>query len=443
MGNHQYKTLFLRAFSILFLCTLGGAIFHAWILGFALGCLVCFVDLVFQIRRLEKWIAQIHRGDTDSDHSLSGIWTGINYNISRILREHNREKQRLLAVIQRVQSVGTAFSDAAILLDPTGKIDWWNKAAESLFNFRPEDKGQLVTHLIRHPKFTQYFDSGNHDTPLEVNMWRSDQHLEFKLHVFGSNERLLVVRDITRLYKLEEMRKDFIANVSHELRTPLTVIRGYLETLLDNWDIKGNTPQFTERSYKMLQQMETQSQRMNLLVNDLIILTKLETSGKDNFSEPVILAPLMAEIAQDARIFSGAREHKIQVTGNPELALIGNERELRSAVMNLLVNAVNYSPAESQIDLEYQFSSTGAFICVRDHGIGIDEKHIPRLTERFYRVDPGRAVISGGTGLGLAIVKHVLLRHNGELRIKSEPGKGSEFCFDFPVNVVRRINPAQ
>jgi two-component system, OmpR family, phosphate regulon sensor histidine kinase PhoR len=439
MANHQNRTLILRFLCIVVPCLLLGGLFDRFLLGLAIGGILCFADLVLQIHHLNAWIMQIRNGNLDENDSLSGVWAAISYNITRILKDHGKEKQRLLTVIQRVQSVGTAFSDAAILLDSSGKMNWWNKAAEEILHFREEDKGQLVTHLIRHPKFAQYFEFGNYETPLEVTMWRSNQHLEFKLHVFGHNERLLIVRDITRLFKLEEMRKDFIANVSHELRTPLTVIRGYLETLLDNWDAKGNSPQFSERVLKMLQQMEDQSQRMTLLINDLITLTKLETSVKENASEPVLLEPLIMTIAQDARMFSGTRQHIIDLTGDSALALMGNEQELRSAVMNLLVNAINYSPAGSQIHLTYGFSTSGAYIKVRDHGIGIDEKHLPRLTERFYRVDPGRSVESGGTGLGLAIVKHVLLRHNAELRITSELGKGSEFCFDFPAGVVKRM----
>lgn len=421
-----------RCIAIVAACTLVGLIAGHAALAFAAGCCGCLIWLLVQIQRLERWIHRTRRASTTPQEELAGIWSDIGYDIQLLMARQEKEKLRLQAVVHRVQEMTTALTDAVILVDRRSNIEWWNKAAARLFDFRDIDQGHKLTNLIRHPKFIQYFDLKSYATPLELTMWRKDQHLEFQVHIFGEGERLVIVRDITRLFKLEQMRKDFVANVSHELRTPLTVIRGYIETLADS-------PKLPPSWQRMVQQMEEQGQRMTLLINDLITLTKLETDQKEPATSPIALASLIAGVAADARTLSGARTHQIVVAGAPDLALLGNEGELRSAISNLVVNAINYSPDGSRIDITYDFQPQGALVRVRDQGIGIEPKHLPRITERFYRVDPSRSVASGGTGLGLAIVKHVLLRHNAELKIHSFPGKGSEFACYFPSSIVCRL----
>ncbi len=389
------------------------------------GFIGYIIWLIAQIHRLEDWVNQARRGTLPHKDELNSVWSDIAYDIQLMMNRHEKEKQRLRSVVHRVQEMTTALTDGVILIDKRGNIDWWNAAAEHLFEFREIDRGHKLTNLIRHPKFIQYFDKRDYSIPLELTMWRKDQYVEFQVHTFGEGERLVIARDITRLFKLEQMRKDFVANVSHELRTPLTVIQGYVETLSD----ASNIP---KPWTKALQQMEAQCQRMTLLINDLITLTKLETSEKES-EKPVLLQPLVETIVSDAKALSGDGQHQFFITGRTDITITGSDRELRSAISNLVVNAINYSKPQSKITIDLQKNTNEVVVAVSDSGIGIDPKHLPRITERFYRVDQGRSVATGGTGLGLAIVKHVLLRHNAELKVTSQPGKGSTFSCHFSV----------
>ncbi len=378
-----------------------------------------------QIYSLENWILRA-RLQQPPANDLQGIWGDIADDVMLMHNRHEKEKQRLQTVVARVQEMATALADGVILVDSRGNIEWWNEAAEQLLGFKTVDKGHQVTNLIRHPRFVHYFEDGNYREPLALaDLRRQHQQLEFHTHIFGQDDRLIIVRDVTRLYKLEQMRKDFVANVSHELRTPLTVIRGYLETLSD----MENLP---PRWDKALTQMQQQGKRMTALINDLITLSKLETDSRETHADKVPLAPLIATIVDDARSISAERGHTFAVSGIDNVTLIGNEKELRSALSNLIVNAVNYSTPKTRIDITCKTDDSGAVISIRDQGVGIDPKHIPRLSERFYRVDSGRSAASGGTGLGLAITKHILYRHDGRLGITSTPGKGSCFSCHFP-----------
>jgi two-component system phosphate regulon sensor histidine kinase PhoR len=249
---------------------------------------------------------------------------------------------------------------------------------------------------------------------------------------YGNNEHLMLVRDVTRLHLLEQMRKDFVANVSHELRTPLTVICGYLETLLDNVE------EVNPRWVRALQQMQQQGGRMQTLLNDLLLLAKLEATDYPSDNQPVAVPALLQSIKNDAQALSGAKNQEITLDLESDWSLKGSEAELRSAFSNLIFNAVKYTPAEGKIRIRWWADGRGAHLSVQDSGIGIDTKHIPRLTERFYRVDSSRASNTGGTGLGLAIVKHVLLRHRGTMEINSVLGKGSVFICNFaPIQMTK------
>ena len=243
---------------------------------------------------------------------------------------------------------------------------------------------------------------------------------------YGNNEHLMLVRDVTRIHQLEQMRKDFIANVSHELRTPLTVIFGYLETLLDNVE------EVNPRWVRALQQMHQQGGRMQTLLNDLLLLAKLEATDYPSDNHPLDIRTLLETITEDAQELSGGKNQQISLDLESDVHLKGSETEVRSAFSNLIFNAVKYTPAEGKIRVRWWSDERGAHLSVQDSGIGIEPKHLPRLTERFYRVDSSRASNTGGTGLGLAIVKHVLLRHRGSLEINSVPGKGSVFTCHFP-----------
>ncbi len=396
-----------------------------FLLALLLYCLAFIAWQFSRVYRLANWVNRARRQQAPID-SLSGIWADIADDVQLMLNRHEKEKLRLAAVVHRVQEMTTALSDGVILVDSRGNIEWWNRSAAELFKFRDTDYGQKITNLIRFPKFVRYYEAAIFDEPLDYQLpLKQDLQVEFLVHPFGQGERLIVVRDISRLTKLESMRKDFVANVSHELRTPLTVLCGYLETLLD----ADSTPPHWQ---KALANMQGQTRRMTALITDLLTLSRLETDEKEHSQDSVQLLPLLENIAQDARRLSGDKSHEINVICKKPLAIYGRESEIRSAIANLVFNAVHYTPAQGQIVLMAEQTPHSTRISVSDNGEGIDPKHIPRLTERFYRVDPSRANSSGGTGLGLAIVKHILLRHNAELIIQSALGKGSRFTCVFP-----------
>lgn len=436
MLSSGLKSEIWRLVFILIACTVVGGLSNQFLLFMTAGLSACLLRLLLKIHQLLSWTHRTRLTRASTRPPISNLWRDAVYDVEWLLSRHEKEKQRLAALVNRVQQMATALQDAVILVDTRGNMEWWNTAAQQMFDFRETDARHRITNLIRLPAFIRYFENHDYSTPLALTLSRRQARVEVQVHAFGDGERLVLARDITRLFKLEQMRKDFVANVSHELRTPLTVIQGYVETLVD-------TPSTAPGMHKALVQMDAQCKRMNILINDLITLSKLETDQREIYKTPVRLAPLIATIAQDARDVSGEKQHKINVTGDPKLAILGNERELHSAISNLVVNAINYSNAGGSIFIHYEKSQFEATIQVRDTGIGIEQHHLARLTERFYRVDAGRSVASGGTGLGLAIVKHVLLRHNAELTVVSKPGEGSQFTCHFPLSVVREVTPAR
>lgn len=399
-----------------------------------LAALGLYVTWTFrQIYALEKWILRTRRRSMP-DNDLAGVWGDIADDVTLMHNRFEKENQRLQAVVTRVQDMTAALTDAVVVTNHDGIIEWWNGAAERLLGFQSMDRRHAITNLIRHPRFVSYFETADYEEPLTLSdLRRQQQHLEFQVHVFAEGDRLIVVRDVTGLFKLEQMRKDFVANVSHELRTPLTVIRGYVEALAGTEAV----PPVWDKALRHIQQ---QSVRMASLIDDLITLTRLETDLREPKQDTVALAPLFSTIVSEAQAVSGDRKHRFSVEGAEGLALTGTARELRSAFSNLIINAVNYSPPASDIRVLCREDRLGISVTVSDNGPGIDPKHIPRLTERFYRVDSGRSVATGGTGLGLAIVKHILLRHDAELKITSTLGKGSHFTCHFPHH---RVAPQQ
>jgi two-component system phosphate regulon sensor histidine kinase PhoR len=386
-----------------------------------------------QLLRLHKWL-RTRQGD-EAPPEGHGLWGEVLDNIYHLQRRDQKVRGRLQAVIDRVQESTAALKDAVIMLDRDGNLEWWNLAAEQLLGLKTlQDSGQQITNLVRDPRFIEYFEGNNYNEPLELPSPINDRvRLQFHITQYGNREHLMLVRDITRLFQLEQMRKDFVANVSHELRTPLTVISGYLETLLDNVD------EVNPRWLRALQQMQQQGGRMQNLLNDLLLLAKLEATDYPSDNHPVAVDLLLLSIKNDAQALSGERHHRISLEADPHLKLKGSETELRSAFSNLVFNAVKYTPDEGEIHIRWWGDEQGAHLTVQDSGLGIEAKHLPRLTERFYRVDSSRASNTGGTGLGLAIVKHVLLRHRARLDIISSLGTGSTFTCQFPAQqVVRR-----
>ncbi|MDH4610087.1 phosphate regulon sensor histidine kinase PhoR [Pseudomonas sp. BN102] len=432
--NHDWRGAVIRRLLLLIgACLLAGLItgFYAWALVIGLGAYLGWT--LVQLLRLYKWLKQ-HQPDEPPPDGY-GLWGEVFDSIYHLQRRDQRVRGRLQAVIDRVQESTAALKDAVVMLDSDGNLDWWNRAAETLLGLKtPQDSGQPVTNLIRHPRFKEYFDQGNYNEPLDLPSPVNDRlRLQFHITQYGNSEHLMLVRDVTRLYHLEQMRKDFVANVSHELRTPLTVIAGYLETLLDN--VEDVNPRWT----RALQQMSQQGVRMQNLLNDLLLLAKLEATEYPSDNQPVAVDLILLQIKADALALSGNRHHRISLEADHSYKLRGSEAELRSAFSNLVFNAVKYTPDEGEIRIRWWGDESGAHLSVQDSGIGIETKHLPRLTERFYRVDSSRNSSTGGTGLGLAIVKHVLIRHRGRLDISSVLNHGSTFACHFPATqVVRR-----
>ncbi|WP_026014065.1 phosphate regulon sensor histidine kinase PhoR [Pseudomonas psychrophila] len=432
MNQNWHGTLIRHLLLLITGCLLVGLIsgYYGWSLAVGLGLYLGWT--LKQLLRLHDWLR--HHQPDEAPPDGYGLWGDVFDSIYNLQRRDQRVRGRLQAVIDRVQESTAALKDAVVMLDSDGNLEWWNRAAETLLGLKtPQDSGQPVTNLVRHPRFKEYFESNNYNEPLDIPSPVND-HLRIQLYItrYGNNEHLMLVRDVTRLHQLEQMRKDFIANVSHELRTPLTVICGYLETLLDN--VEDVNPRWK----RPLSQMQQQGERMQTLLNDLLLLAKLEATDYPSDNQPVPIDALLRSIKGDAQALSGQRNQTITLDVETDVALKGSEAELRSAFSNLVFNAVKYTPDGGSIRIRWWADHLGAHLSVQDSGVGIDNKHLPRLTERFYRVDSSRNANTGGTGLGLAIVKHVLLRHRGHLEISSVLGHGSTFTCQFaPAQVIK------
>ncbi len=383
---------------------------------------------ILHLRQLEKLYRWLKQDDGTEIPEATGLWGEVFQSIYQLQRDERRARDNLIGIIERARSSVSSLREAVVLVDGNGNLEWWNPAAEKILGLKsPTDIGQPVTNLVRDPVFIRYFEQGPHDVPLQLpSALNPSHHLQFSVNRFGSNDRLMIVEDITRLHNLEEMRKDFVANVSHELRTPLTVLSGYLETFL------SMDEELPARWKRALQQMDAQASRMTSLVNDLLLLSRLENDSLKQ--EPrIINVPAMLQQLKNEAIAYGLEKHQhVTLECDENLRLIGLEDDLRSAFSNLVTNAVKYTQAHGEIQLRWWEENGFVFFSVKDDGIGIDARHIPRLTERFYRADAARSTATGGTGLGLAIVKHVLLEHKARLDIRSTLGKGSVFTCIFP-----------
>lgn len=404
--------------------TMAGLIFDAPGLGLALGFGIYLLFHLRQLHALHRWLTQSRHSDPPE---ASGIWGEIFDRLHHHQKAQAKTQQRLRSTLQRIQDSSEAMSDSVVMLDRRGDLEWWNSAAETMLGLKThQDRGQHITNLIRAPRFVEYFDKRSYGEPLTLTSPIDDRRvLQFQLTLYGDDERLLMARDITRLHRLEQMRRDFVANVSHELRTPLTVLTGYLETYADHADL------MPPRLARSLSQMQGQAKRMQNLVDDLLMLSRLEIDQPNAHNERVSVPPLLEAIQHDAESLSGG-QHQISLDIESHQALRGDPKELRSAISNLAFNAVRYSGVGCHIILRWRDHPAGAALEIEDDGEGIDPVHIPRLTERFYRVDKGRSTATGGTGLGLAIVKHVLLRHDARLEISSYPDQGAVFRCIFP-----------
>jgi two-component system phosphate regulon sensor histidine kinase PhoR len=407
----------------------GGA-FSAWLaVAFGATCL----RHIRQMHRLESWLQSGRRSQPPQSW---GVWGEVFEHYYRLQRRYTKRKKRLARVIREFRESTAAMPDGTLVLNTEWRITWFNQSAVGLLGLAGNrDLGQPVTSLLRAPAFDAYMRAGDFSRPVEVaSPTQLGQTLSVRIVPYGKGQFLMLVRDITRMQRLQNMRRDFVANASHELRSPLTVLGGYLEHLAEDEAV----PEIWSGP---LNEMQAQCNRMTTLVNDLLELSRLETDAPgEPDDQPVPVAELLRRIVLDAESHAGG-ERTLEVDLDDELGLIGFENELYSAFSNLVFNAVRYTDPGGRIRVSWKREGgAAARFSVVDDGIGIDDKHLPFVTQRFYRVDPSRSRSQGGTGLGLAIVKHVLQRHQSQLRIESEPGRGSEFSCVFPPGRVRTLN---
>jgi len=412
----------------------------ALLLGFVFGSMGWWVALalavilarhLFELNRLERWLRAGRRRHPPQSW---GVWGEVLEHYYRLQRRYFKRKKRLGRVIREFRESTSAMPDGSIVLDGDFRIKWFNNAArEGLRLSTQKDLGQPILNLIRTPAFMRYVRSGDYDLPVHIVSPIDDSRtLSARLIPYGSEQYLLLIRDVTRLQRLEAMRRDFVANASHELRSPITVLSGYLESMAEDEGL-------SEDWSFPLQEMQGQCQRMTSLIDDLLELSRLETEDAEAADRNWVNVPgLLERIVQSARV-EDRKRHEIVLEAEAGLQLAGVEGELHSAFSNLVINALRYTPEGGRIEVRWGQADDGtAVYSVIDNGVGIEEKHIPFITQRFYRVDSSHSRRKGGTGLGLAIVKHVLQRHGGQLKVRSSPGQGSTFSCIFPPARLRQ-----
>jgi two-component system phosphate regulon sensor histidine kinase PhoR len=402
-----------------------GLLFRRVALAFAVVLGFYLALETYNLLRVERWL-RLRRVEAPPD--IDGPWGEVIAVISRIYRRKVYHKARVTQLLREFRRLTTALPEGAVLLGAENEILWFNRRAASWLGLRRKrDHGIRIENLVRHPAFIEYLKSGEPSEGVTVHDPAADgRWLAFHMvRASGADRQLLVVRDVSREMHVESMRKDFVANASHELRSPLTVISGYLDALVDDQklDPTWNAP---------VQEMRRQAERMGKIISDLLELSKLESGDHTHDEQHVDVGGMLALLRREV-LAQDVRPRHVHLRIESEDCLRGSESELHSVIENLVSNAVKYTPAEGEIELRWWTDGGGAHVSVRDTGVGIAAEHIPRLTERFYRVDPGRARSMGGSGLGLAIVKHALQRHEGTLSIESQEGKGSTFTCHFPV----------
>ena len=393
-----------------------------------LFCVLLLAILLFHLRQIARLVYWVQHPSLDSVPECFGSWELVFNHLYQMMREQTRSQQKLTNTLDRFVSAGEAMPDGVVVLNEKDRIEWCNPVAMHHLNLdRRRDVGQQISYLVRQPDFVDYLGRQDFSQPLLLRTGRNQERLlSMQLVPFDVSRKLLISRDVTQLDRVQTVLRDFVANVSHELRTPLTVVGGFLETLLDLDDADPAVMQ------RYMQLMQVQTDRMKRLVDDLLTLSRLESNVQVASDDPVNMPQLLQTLLAEAQGLSQQR-HRIELSMEGDRWLLGCGDELHSALGNLVSNAIRYTPAGGTIRLAWRDGADGATFSVADSGIGIEAKHISRLTERFYRVDRGRSRETGGTGLGLAIVKHVLMRHQAALEIHSEPGKGSQFLVRFPV----------
>ncbi|WP_082504840.1 MULTISPECIES: phosphate regulon sensor histidine kinase PhoR [unclassified Methylophilus] len=399
----------------------------AWLV-FTAGIIAYQAGHLYWMHRLYQWSL---KPGLNFMPNGKGIWEDIFANLYQEMRRHSRSQSQLSSTLERLRHATSALPDGVVVLNHRNEIEWFNEpAVQRLGLKRQHDENQPIYYLLRQAEFVQYLQSEDYSEPLKLKSWRSpDVSLELQIIPFASKQRLLICRDISALERTEIMRRDFVANVSHELRTPLTVVGGFLETI---GDMQGEISADIQPYFEM---MQAQTTRMRRIIEDLLTLSSLENNVTLKDEIDIAMEPMLNQLLKDAKALSHG-QHKVTLHNDANVNIRGSYSELFSAMSNLTSNAVRYTPEHGNIDIFWQMQDEQVVFSVQDTGIGIESQHLPRLTERFYRVDSGRSRDTGGTGLGLSIVKHILHHHQAILKVESEPGHGSRFSIIFPAQRV-------
>jgi two-component system, OmpR family, phosphate regulon sensor histidine kinase PhoR len=427
----------------LFLCALSAICAFLWLIisakialiAFTLGLLIYLISHIAWLHQLHVWfknpvVAEIPEG--------AGVWENVFTALLKYARDNINNQTQLSSALERFNLTANAIPDGLVILGASNEIEWCTPHAESQLGLNfSTDKNLPIVNLVRDSHFIAYLYNADYTEPFKLKSWQNPEIVfEIQLITFGANQKLLICRDTTQLEKVEVMRRDFIANVSHELRTPLTVVGGFLETL---GDMQGAVPDAIKSYFGMMQE---QTNRMRRIIEDLLTLSKIESNIEEPENAEIDMPSLLKQIQNDALGLSQSlykTKHAIELEVDQTLMITGAQNELQSALSNLVSNAVRYTPKGGKITISWHRQNEQAVFAVRDTGIGIEQQHIERLTERFYRVDRGRSRETGGTGLGLSIVKHILIRHQAKLEISSEIGVGSTFSVLFPKSRIVQI----
>jgi two-component system phosphate regulon sensor histidine kinase PhoR len=398
--------------------------------GLALTLAIALGWQLAAIFRVHWWVR--HRSYADPP-DMGGIWGDVIGQIVRLHRRKRFHKQRYLQLLRQLQRSTAALPDGVVVVNAQREIVWFNTTSARLLGLRRgEDVGLRIDNLLRQPEFSLYLEVGDFSNAIVLQPSVSeDTYLSLQVVPYGDGQQLILVHDVSRQMRLEAMRKDFVANASHELRSPLTVISGYLETLSQDSALDADLQ-------APVSEMRRQADRMTAIIRDLLALSRLEETDEIGHGSLIDVTAITSMLKKDV-LARASHPKDVKVRADSDVQLIGDEAEIHSALSNLVDNAAKYTPPEGSIDMRWWADADGGHFSVTDTGIGIPAEHLPRLTERFYRVDAGRSRATGGSGLGLAIVKHVLQRHGATLSIESTLGSGSTFAAHFPPHRVQRV----
>ena len=406
-----------------------GAIFWSPSWAIVGGLMAVFVYHAHKLQQLDTWLKSDDRFAELPDSQ--GVWGRVFERMEELQLKHFKSQQELTTSILRIQKSANALREGVVTVDANGALEWWNTSARKMLGLKKkQDRGAPLLHLLREPSFFRYYHHADFSQPIYIQSpVNPEQVLEVAVTAFAKGDNLLILRDMTDSIKLENMRRDFTGNVSHELRTPLTVIQGYLESF------QLHHPELDTDVQKGHARMLAHTHRMTNLVQDLLVLSRLEESIDHSKMVQLQMPPLLTLALAQGQEFSQRLDKKVTINSaiKSQNNVLGIKAEILSVLTHLVNNAVKYTPHGGRIAVTYQVTDGQLCLTVADNGIGIGAQHLPRLTERFYRVDASRSSASGGTGLGLAIVNRIIERHKGSLDIISEEGQGSCFTCTFPL----------